>query len=577
VVCESCGSENASGLQFCTACNAFLWHAAATPVPTSQEVVAPLPTPPVTDTDAPATPSWFRRRDAGRSRSGELPSIELPPLARTDDEPALTARPPERAAATSAPPPSDSRPHQALAVKIDQSQIDVPPGTTASFRVTVRNTGALVEGCSVSVRGIPNAWQRMEPERFNLDVDGQCDVLVHITPPKSPKTGEGRTALAIVVRSEVNGEIEQRCDATLVVAPYYELTTGLEPAEIEGKRSGRTYVNIENLGNKTERLGFSGAEPGKRLRVTFRPSQLEVRPGQRASVAVDARARRRVWSGIEKLRQFSVQIERRDDGPPVAPLTGRFTHLASWPKWVLPVVFAVLAVAIPTTLLLLNRSLDTKAANARVSVPNVTDLTEDAAKQSLQGKQLVADVADVYRDGAPGRVVAQVPSPGEKVDKGTSVKLSVSTDRTVPNVLNKPWQVAKKEIEDAHLTMVFGGWQPSSDDAQNEVAWQSPDAGTPSPDGQVTVGVNAGRQQLKMIEVRGLDQVSTQTNLQNSGVQVTIQQEDSDKPRGTIIDQFPAVDTVIKKGDHVTLIVSSGHPPVATTSAPPPLPPPPSG
>src|SRR5258705_233748 len=82
----------------------------------------------------------------------------------------------------------------------------VQPGATASFRVTVRNTGALVEGCTVSVRGIPAAWQRMEPDRFNLDVDQQTDVQVHITPPRSPKTTAGRTALAIVVRSEVNEE-----------------------------------------------------------------------------------------------------------------------------------------------------------------------------------------------------------------------------------------------------------------------------------------------------------------------------------------------------------------------------------
>ena len=561
IVCEACGTQNPAGVQFCTACSAFIWSASpsgdtpsAAPAPEeSRADPPPLADPPLAEPDAP--PSWFRR---GRTRA--RPPEEVP-------VPTLTARPPERVAPEVPPPTNGGRPDQALAIKVDRSEIDVQPGATASFRVTVRNTGALVEGCSVSVRGIPMAWQRMEPERFNLDVDGQCDVQVHITPPRAPKTGEGRTALAIVVRSEVNDRIEKRCDATLVVAPFEDLAAALEPVEIEGKRAGRTYVNLDNRGNRTERLTFAGAETGRRLRFSFRPREIDIRPGQRASVAVDARARRRVWSGIEKSRQFTVDVKRADDGTPVPPLAGRFTQLASWPRWVLPVVFAALAIAIPTTLLLVNRSLDHSAATAQVSVPNVTDLSQDAAKQSLQGNSLVADVLNVYRDGPPGVVVGQIPPAGEKVDRGTTVKLSVSTDRTVPNVVNKPWEIAKKEIEDAQLTMVFGGWQPSTDDASNLVAWQSPEAGKPSADGQVTVGVNGGRAQLKMIEVRGLDQVSTQTNLENSGIKVEIQSEDSDKQRGTIIDQFPAADTVLEKGDTVTLIVSSGHTPV--TTAPP--------
>jgi beta-lactam-binding protein with PASTA domain len=612
LVCDTCGTENPDGAQFCSACSAFIWQAAppspsgaAGPDPVSVsgprpvEPSAPPPAagrrataspPPLPAPNAavhapdeplaePATPpSWFRRRSSRGDAAGAPADVDLPADVAPAEAPSLrdvptgvaadavlTARPPDRVPAVEPPAATGRRPQQALAIKLDQPEIEVQPGATASFRVTVRNTGALVEGCSVSVRGIPTAWQRMEPDRFNLDVDGQCDVQVHITPPRSPKTVEGRTALAIVVRSEVDDQIEQRADATLVIAPYLDLSTGLEPVEIEGKRGGRTYVNIENRGNKTEHLGLAGTEPGGRLRFTFRPGELEVRPGQRASVVVDARARRRVWSGIERSRQFSIAVER-GDGPPLPPLAGRFTQQASWPRWVLPVVFALLAIAIPTTLLLVNRSLNTSAANAPISIPKVVGLTADAAKQSLQGKGLVADAVNVFRAGSPGQVVDQDPPAGQKVAKGTTVKLSVSTDRTVPDLKGKPWQVAKDQLAAAQLTLVFGGWVPSDDDTEGQVNWQVPDPGQPSPDGQVTVGVNQGRTQFKMIEVRGLDQVSTQTNLVNSGLKVEIQMEDSDKQRGIIIDQFPAADTVLKKGDTVTLIVSSGHPPVSTSA-----------
>jgi beta-lactam-binding protein with PASTA domain len=46
-----------------------------------------------------------------------------------------------------------------------------------------------------------------------------------------------------------------------------------------------------------------------------------------------------------------------------------------------------------------------------------------------------------------------------------------------------------------------------------------------------------------------------------------VHEEGSDKPKGTILSQFPAADTVMNKGDTVSLIVSSGHAPDTTTTA----------
>jgi beta-lactam-binding protein with PASTA domain len=447
---------------------------------------------------------------------------------------------------------------------LDQSVVEVQPGATASFRVTVRNTGALVEGCSVSVRGIPSAWQRMDPDHFNLDVDEQRDVQVHITPPRGPKTTAGRTAMAIVVRSEVSDEIQQRADATLVIEPYFELATTLEPVEIEGKRGGYTYVNVENRGNKTERVAFVGSEPGKRLRFSFRPAELEVRAGQRGSVGVDVRARRRVWGGGEKPRQFSIAVTGAE-GPPPPPMQGRFGQLPSWPRWVIPAVAAVLAIAIPTTLLLVNRSLDKSAATALISVPKLTDLTADAAKQALTQKQLVPNARNVYRSGNPGVVVDQDPPPGQKVDKGTPVKIDVSTDHVVPNVKDKPVEIAKAAVAREGMTVALGGDQDGPDDKQGFVAWQDPEPGQPAPDGVVTIGVYRTAE-LKLLNYQDLDEISVSNQLTNSGLKVDPRPEGSDKPKGTIVQQYPPPGTVVKKGDTVTLIVSSGHPPDASTT-----------
>jgi beta-lactam-binding protein with PASTA domain len=485
-------------------------------------------------------------------------------------DPSVTARPPGPLRNT--PSPTEDRPEQSLALKLDESVVTVKPGETANFRVKVRNTGSIVEGCSLTVRGVPASWQRITPETFNLYIDSEADVAVMITPPKSAKTPAGRMALAIVVRSEVDAAVEQRGDATLVIEPLLDVAADLEPSEIDGKRAGRTYVNVENLGNTIRRVSFSGVEPGKRLRFTFRPDQLEVRPGHRASTAVDVQARRRVWSGIERSRQFTINVDS-DDGPPIKPLNGRFTQMASWPRWVLPVVAAALAIAIPTSLVLLNRSLNKKDAAAGVSVPSVSGLNADAAKQALQQRTLVANVVNVFRNDNAGQVVDQDPKSGTKVDKGSTVTLHVATDHTVPDITNEPWDIAKQQLAAANLSMVVDFYQPSDDDHQNLIAKQTPLAGQPSPDGQVHVGVFMGRTQFKLTDFRGLDVVSVQTSLTNTGLVVKTQDEDNASQRGTILDQFPQADQVVKKGDTVTLIVSTGHPQTtddtgATTTAP---------
>ncbi len=621
LICEACGSENPDDVHFCVMCGAFLSKPA--PAGTTDQLPAPdapqpapqqplleplAPSPPAADVvpdrapdvplptvesagappEAATPPPWFRR-SAVATRGASSPPVDLPVLdgapvteltpeqyeASTAGLPGLpsgqtglTARPPQRTPPQRPAPTATTRPQQALAMVLDQSVIDVQPGATASFRVTVRNTGALVEGCSVSVRGIPAAWQRMDPDHFNLDVDDQRDVQVHITPPRSAKTTAGRTALAIVVRSEVNEEIQQRADATLVIEPFFELTTALEPVEIEGKRGGYTYVNVENRGNKSERIAFVGNDPGKRLRFSFRPAELEVRPGQRGSVGVDVRARRRVWGGAEKPRQFSVTANGAE-GPPPPPMQGRFGQLPSWPRWVIPVIAAVLAIAIPTTLLLVNRALDKGEASALISVPDLKDFTADAAKQALTQKQLVGNPVNVFRSGNPGVVVGQVPAPGTKLEKGSPVRIEIATDHVAPDVTNIPWNFAKDEVAKEGMHIALAEYVDGPEEQQDKIAWQLPKPGQPAPDGEIKVGVFHTKD-LSLLDYRGSDQPSVETALANVGLVVKIIEQGSDQMKGTILGQQPDPGKVVQKGNTVTLIVSSGHPPDpdTTTTAP---------
>jgi serine/threonine-protein kinase len=213
-----------------------------------------------------------------------------------------------------------------------------------------------------------------------------------------------------------------------------------------------------------------------------------------------------------------------------------------------------------------NRSLDKSEASALIGVPKLTDLTADAAKDALNQKQLVPNPRNVFRSGNPGIVVGQDPPPGQKVEKGTPVKFDVSTDHVVPNVKDKPVEIAKSAVAREGMTLALGGDQDGPADKQGFVAWQDPEPGEPAPDGVVTIGVYRTAD-LKLLNYQDLDEISVSNQLVNSGLKVDPRQEGSDKPKGTILQQFPPPGTVVKKGDTVTLIVSSGHPPDASTTA----------
>ena len=178
----------------------------------------------------------------------------------------------------------------------------------------------------------------------------------------------------------------------------------------------------------------------------------------------------------------------------------------------------------------------------------------------------MANAVNVYRPGTPGVVVDQNPPAGQKVEKGTPVKIGISTDHTVPNLKDKPWDVAKAALAREGMTMALGEDRPGTTDQEGLVAWQDPDAGAPAPDGVVTVGVYRAAQ-LKLLNYQDLDQISVSNQLTNAGLKLDVHEEGSDKPKGTILSQFPAADTVMNKGDTVSLIVSSGHPPDTTTTA----------
>jgi serine/threonine-protein kinase len=199
--------------------------------------------------------------------------------------------------------------------------------------------------------------------------------------------------------------------------------------------------------------------------------------------------------------------------------------------------------------------------NSRVTVPDVTGKQEAAATVTLDGHGF--DVQVRHREsGSPvGQVIGQSPEAGTKVDKGSTVTLQVSRGPgtvEVPLVTGLTLSTATKALTRRGL-IADSTSRHSTTVPKGQVIQTSPPDGTTVQKGsRVQVIVSSGPVQVKVPDVSGQTTAAAHSTLKNAGLSYTDNQENSDKPKGTVISQDPPGGTTVNKGTSVTLTISKG-------------------
>ncbi|MEU9166896.1 Stk1 family PASTA domain-containing Ser/Thr kinase [Streptomyces sp. NPDC048420] len=120
-------------------------------------------------------------------------------------------------------------------------------------------------------------------------------------------------------------------------------------------------------------------------------------------------------------------------------------------------------------------------AEAKSTVPDVTDRSCDEAKAQMQANNLVGNCTEVETDDTNkiGKVIATSPQAGTQVDKNSSVNIQIGkpADKTeVPNVVNQTLGQARQILNNAGFTNIrFANGSDQSDTAL--VIQQDPPAG----------------------------------------------------------------------------------------------------
>ncbi|MFJ7626629.1 hydrolytic protein [Streptomyces sp. NPDC097595] len=228
--------------------------------------------------------------------------------------------------------------------------VTVTPGAEATTTLTVRNDGDIVEAYTLDVVGDCAAWTTVEPARVSLYPGTSETVTVRFAPPRSHEVRAGEKPLGVRVLPAEHPESVAVPEMTVVVEPFHELRARLEPGRRRGWLGARFRTVVQNLGNAPTEVSLAGRQQGEELRLAFTPERRKLEPGESAEAGLKVRARKLIWFGAPAAWPFEVVAGEPEDagaeGPRQGgpePLQGEFAQIPVFPKWLLILLAAILA------------------------------------------------------------------------------------------------------------------------------------------------------------------------------------------------------------------------------------------
>jgi eukaryotic-like serine/threonine-protein kinase len=205
-------------------------------------------------------------------------------------------------------------------------------------------------------------------------------------------------------------------------------------------------------------------------------------------------------------------------------------------------------------------TLEVSSGPGTTRVPSVTNLSEKQAVRTLNQADLKVNIdAQDSDDVREGLAIRTVPGEGEEVEKGTRVRLLVSSGPEqveVPDVTGISSDSAQAQLDDAGLRVAVA--EEESEQPEGQVIAQDPTAGTSVDSGStVTITVSTGVEKVTVPDVTGLGGRLALSQVVQAGLQPversrSVEDESQD---GVVLEQRPAAGSELEKGKSVVIIV----------------------
>ena len=277
-------------------------------------------------------------------------------------------------------------------------------------------------------------------------------------------------------------------------------------------------------------------------------------------------------------------VKELNADPPAKRIYGKIKKidLYAWPLW-LKIVLPVLGVALLTLgVLMLTGVIRFQSRYSDkiilpegvVRVPEVEGLSAAEAAALIQEGRLIAvsggNVQSEYV--SPGQIILQTPAPGSFAPVNTPVQVIVSAGTgvippfngvaTVPYVIWDDLADAQAKLQEAGLAEARIEETYDEMVAKGQVISADQEVGTELPEGSVlTLTISKGPAPFALRSLTGMSEAEAKAALEGDGLAVKVSYiNDSSVPEGHVLEQDLAEGTLVKKGDTVTLKISSGRP-----------------
>ena len=205
-----------------------------------------------------------------------------------------------------------------------------------------------------------------------------------------------------------------------------------------------------------------------------------------------------------------------------------------------------------------------QSAPKEVQVPDVTNLTEAAAKTKLADAKLnVTDVIQVTSDEIEkGKVIETNPKAGSTVKEKSKITIKVSTGKeaiTMKDYRNKKYETARDELKKLGFTVEKQ--EENSDNVESgKVISQSiaPNQKVEGKDPVITLVVSKGESSIKMANLTGYTRAGAIEYANSNNLTLTITEEENEATVDTVIRQSIREGAEVKKGTALTIVLSKG-------------------
>ncbi|MEA1904027.1 MAG: Stk1 family PASTA domain-containing Ser/Thr kinase [Actinomycetota bacterium] len=257
--------------------------------------------------------------------------------------------------------------------------------------------------------------------------------------------------------------------------------------------------------------------------------------------------------------------------PPTVPPDEVYRQLEDEPPSQMPFIITAFALLVALAILmffLFQLLGDSEDVVEMAPVPNVVNLTQEAALARLQADGFTVSVTPETNDTVePGVVIRTDPEGGLEAEVGSNIEVFVSSgseEFPVPPLIGETLADARQAILDAGLTVGQVDFQPDADFEADTVMEQSPAAGVEVGTGTpVNLVVSSGPEIIPLPDLTGMTERDAVTALTDLGLKFSVTEEfDDEVPAGEVISTEPAAGVEVLSGDTILLVVSLGLEPV---------------